>query len=241
MSSSLPPPASPSAATSPPAAPTDGPPAAPTVIPPPAVARRTLARRGQWLEVLTIGWNLVESLVSIVAGWLAGSIALVGFGVDSLIEVSSGTVLLWRLGHDHGAGRERAEALAVRLVGVCFLLLAGYVAWEAGGALWRHEPPEATWTGIAIATLSLVVMPLLARAKRRVSVGLESAAMQADARQTDLCAYLSAILLGGLALNAVLGWWWADPVAALLMVPIILREGVLSLRGQSCGGCCATA
>lgn len=187
------------------------------------------------LEYLTVGWNLVEAVVSLGAGLVAGSIALVGFGVDSLIETSSGAVMLWRL-RDGEAG-ERREQLALRLVGVSFLLLAAYVAYEALAALFRREPPEASLVGIAIAALSLVVMPLLARAKRRVAAAIESRAMEADSRQTDICAYLSAILLGGLALNALFGWWWADPAAALVMAPIIAREGVEALRGETCDDC----
>lgn len=197
--------------------------------------RSAALRRGRRLEYLTLGWNLLEAVVSIGAGLRAGSTALVGFGVDSLIESVSGGTLLWRLsGGERGEAR---EALALRLVGVSFLLLAGYVAYEAGEALWNREPPEASWIGMGIAALSLVVMPLLARAKRRVAADISSRALHADSRQTDICAYLSAILLGGLALNALLGWWWADPVAALVMVPIIAKEGWEALRGEHCESC----
>lgn len=192
-------------------------------------------RRGRNLEYLTIGWNSLEAVIAIGAGLLAGSIALVGFGVDSVIETSSGAILLWRL-----FSGEHREGLALRLVGVSFIALALYVAFDAVKSLTFREPPEASYTGIGIATLSLLVMPLLARAKRRVAAKLNSRAMQADSRQTDLCAYLSAILLGGLALNATLGWWWSDPIAALVMVPIIGKEGLEALRGETCcdgGGC----
>ena len=198
--------------------------------------RDVLVRRGRRLEYLTVGWNFVEAVVSVGAGLVAGSIALVGFGVDSLVETSSGLVLLWRLGD--GEEGERREQLALRLVGVCFLLLAAYVAYEAATSLWRREPPDVSVVGIVVAALSLVVMPLLARAKRRVADGLGSRALHADSRQTDLCAYLSAILLGGLALNALFGWWWADPVAGLVMVPIIVNEGVEALRGETCDDGC---
>lgn len=187
-------------------------------------------RQGRLLEIFTIAWNAVEAAVAIVAGALSGSASLIGFGVDSVIESSSGAVLLWRLA-DHGDARER---LAQRLVAGCFLLLAGYVVWDAGTDLWFRQPPDVSWIGIAIAAASLVVMPILARAKRRVAGGLESRAMAADARQTDLCVYLSAILLAGLGLNAVFGWWWADPVAALAMVPLILTEGRRAWRGEHC-------
>ena len=198
--------------------------------------RARLVRRGLRLEYLTVGWNAVEAVVSLAAGALAGSVALVGFGADSLIEVSSGAVLLWRLRAEASDARraERVERRALRLVGWCFLALAAYVAYESAASLARREAPEASAVGVALAALSLVVMPLLARAKRRVADGLSSRALAADSRQTDICAYLSAILLGGLALNALLGWWWADPLAALLMTPIIIREGIEALRGESC-------
>jgi divalent metal cation (Fe/Co/Zn/Cd) transporter len=203
-----------------------------------AATRRALVLRGQRLEYFTIGWNVLEGAVSIAAGAAAGSISLVGFGLDSLIEVTSGAAGLWRLHHDGDAGRrERAEARALRVVGACFLALAAYVGAEAVMALVQREAPEASPAGILIAALSVVVMPLLARAKRRVAVGVGSAALHADSRQTDFCAYLSAILLAGLVLNAALGWWWADPVAALAMAPIIAREGWDALRGRACGAC----
>lgn len=201
----------------------------------PETVRAAIVRRGRWLEYLTVFWNLLEGIISIGAGVLAGSIALVGFGFDSLIEVSSGLTLLWRLRVDADAERrERAEARALKVVGVCFLALAAYVGFDAVKALWLREPPEASYTGIVVAALSLVAMPLLARAKRRVAAELNSRAMQADSRQTDICAYLSAILLVGLVLNALFGWWWTDPVAALVMTPIIVKEGVEALRGETC-------
>jgi divalent metal cation (Fe/Co/Zn/Cd) transporter len=191
--------------------------------------------RGRRLEYLTLAWNSLEGTVGIVAGVLAGSIALVGFGFDSVIECASGAALLWRLvGGETG---ERREQTALRAVGVCFLLLAAYVAWGAIGSLAKHEAPQESIVGICVAATALIAMPLLARAKRRVAHELNSGAMQADSRQTDLCAYLSAILLGGLLLNATLHWWWADPVAALLMVPIIAHEGWDALRGKTCPQC----
>jgi divalent metal cation (Fe/Co/Zn/Cd) transporter len=204
----------------------------------PAFVREQVVRRGRKLEYLTVAWNSAEGLISIIAGVFAGSIALVGFGVDSLIEVSSGAILLWRLHTDADEGRrERREQRALKLVGVSFLLLAAYVAFDAGKSLYFREAPDESWLGIAIATVSLIVMPLLARAKRRVASVITSRALVADSRQTDLCAYLSAILLGGLGLNAVLGWWWADPVAGLIMVPIIAHEGIEALRGERCDDC----
>lgn len=192
------------------------------------------ARAGRRLEYFTLGWNLIEAVVAVGAGLVAGSIALIGFGVDSVIESVSGSVLLWRLQTHHAD--ERRERLALKLVGVSFLLLAAYVAVDATKTLVQRETPHASLVGIGLSVASLAVMPLLARAKRRVAARLESRALQADSRQTDLCAWLSAILLGGLALNAVWGWWWADPVAALLMVPIIAREGIEAMQGEA--RCC---
>ncbi len=192
----------------------------------------SLIRRGRRLEYFTIGWNLLEAGAALAGGIVAGSTALIGFGIDSAIESSSGAVLLWRL--QDGSHGEQREARALRLVGLCFLLLAAYVALDAGRALWLREPPAESLVGVVIAAVSLGVMPLLARAKRRVAHAMGSRALAADARQTDLCMYLSAILLGGLGLHALFGWWWADPVAALFMVPIIVREGVLALRGEAC-------
>jgi divalent metal cation (Fe/Co/Zn/Cd) transporter len=197
--------------------------------------RAAAVRRGRRLEYLTVGWNALEAVAAIGAGLAAGSIALVGFGVDSVIESSSGAVLWWRL-RDGERGEER-ERTALRLVGVSFLLLAAYVAFDAVKAIVTRESPEASYVGVGIAALSLLVMPLLARAKRRVAAELNSRALKADSRQTDLCAYLSAILLAGLALNALFGLWWADPAAGLVMTPIIAREGVEALRGETCDDC----
>jgi divalent metal cation (Fe/Co/Zn/Cd) transporter len=197
--------------------------------------RARIALRGQRLEYFTIAYNSLEGVIAVGFGVLAGSIALVGFGFDSVIEVTSGAALLWRLRAEMDEERrERAEARSLRIVGVSFFALAIYVGYEATASLLRHESPERSVPGIVLAFASLVVMPLLARAKRRVARGIGSAAMTADAKQTELCTYLSAILLGGLALNALAGWWWADPVAALLMVPLIGIEGYKALRGESC-------
>jgi divalent metal cation (Fe/Co/Zn/Cd) transporter len=192
-------------------------------------------RQGRRLEYFTIGWNMVEAGVAIGAGWLAGSIALVGFGVDSLIESISGSILLWRLFSP--VQDESREKIAIKLVGISFLILAAYVAFDALKSLLTYESPDTSLVGIGLSIVSLILMPILARAKRRSAVDLNSRAMKADSKQTDLCAYLSAILLGGLVLNALWGWWWADPVAALIMVPIIAREGVEGLRGEVCGDC----
>jgi len=200
--------------------------------------RDELVKQGRLLEYFTIAWNLLEGVVSVAAGILAGSVALVGFGFDSFIESASGGALLWRLHLDRPERREQAERMALKFVGVSFLLLAAYVAVDGIKSLIRREAPEATFLGIAIAAVSLLVMPMLARAKRRIAREIHSHALEADARQTDICMYLSAILLGGLLLNALFGWWWADPLAALAMIPIVLKEGIQALRGEACEGGC---
>jgi len=197
--------------------------------------RLNVIRHGLNLEYLTIAYNSLEGLIAIVAGFIAGSTALLGFGFDSVIEVTSGTALLWRLQADlDEEWRERVEAITLRIVGVCFLALAIYVSYEAVSSLIDRELPERSVPGILLAVASLIVMPLLARAKRKVARGIDSGAMMADARQTEFCTYLSAILLGGLLCNALFGWWWADPVAALVMVPVIGKEGIEALRGETC-------
>ena len=195
-------------------------------------AQRDQLRLGRRLEYFTLSWNLAEAAVAIGAGLFAGSIALIGFGFDSLIESLSGSILLWRL-QDTERGQKR-ERVAQRLVGVSFFLLALYVAFEAGKSLLHREEPEASVVGIILSVVSLIVMPLLARAKRRVASSLNSRALAADSRQTDICAYLSAILLCGLLLNALFGWWWADPTAALCMLPMIIREGIEALHARPC-------
>jgi divalent metal cation (Fe/Co/Zn/Cd) transporter len=166
---------------------------------------------------------------------MAGSIALVSFGFDSLIEVTSGVALLWRLRADvNEALRERVEAISLRIVGVCFVVLAIYVSYDSVKSLITREALEESLVGIVLAAVSLIVMPPLVRAKRKVARGINSGALMADSKQTELCTYLSAILLGGLLLNALFGWWWADPFAALVMVPIIVKEGIEALRGETC-------
>ncbi len=198
------------------------------------IDRGALIRRGRWLEYFTVGWNLLEAAVAVGFGMLSGSVALVGFGFDSLIESLSGSVLLWRLA-DEGDDREK---LALRLVGLSFLILAAYVTFDAVKALIYQEPPDASYVGIGLAVVSMLIMPVLARAKKNVGVKLGSRAMVSDSKQTNVCAYLSVILLVGLILNALFGWWWADPVAALIMVPIIVKEGLEGLRGEACDDGC---
>jgi len=200
-----------------------------------ALDRQAVARRGKNLEYFTIAWNTLEGLIAVIAGALAGSISLVGFGIDSLIEVTSGSVLLWRMVVDADLeSRERSEKLSLRIVGVCFLALAAYVGYESISDLVTRKAPEHSIAGIILACVSLVVMPLLSRAKKKVATELRSSAMHADAKQTDFCVYLSAILLIGLLLNTALGWWWADPAAALIMVPLIAKEGVEAMKGETC-------
>lgn len=194
--------------------------------------RAVHVRTGRKVEYVSIAWTSLEAAVGIVAGLLAGSIALIGFAVDSMIEVASSGVLLWRLS-DHPLAEQR-EALAHRLVGVGFLALATYIAFDAVGDLLTHNPPRVSYFGIVYAGACVIVMPLLARAKRRAAAKLDSDALHADSHQSDICTYLSVILLMGLALNALFGWWWADPVAALCMLPSIVREGISGLRGEVC-------
>jgi divalent metal cation (Fe/Co/Zn/Cd) transporter len=170
----------------------------------------------------------------VAAGLAAGSIALVGFGADSFIELTAGGVALWRLQADlDPRHRQRAERRSRWLVGICFLGLAAYVSIDALTGLWRKERPAESPVGIALAVISVVLMPVLARAKRRVATAIRSDALTSESRQTSLCGWLSAILLGGLALNGAFGWWWADPAAALAMVPVMLQEGIEGLRGRS--------
>jgi divalent metal cation (Fe/Co/Zn/Cd) transporter len=199
------------------------------------VERSALVRHGQRLEYFTIAWNSLEGIIGVVAGVLAGSVSLVGLGVDSAIEVGSALALMWRMHGDADArSREHREHIALRLVGASFLLLAVYILAEALKQLLRRASPETSAIGIALTFASIVVMPILARAKRRTAHALGSGALRADARQADFCAYLSGIVIVGLVFNLLLGWWWADPVAGLVMVPIIAREAIQGLRGDPC-------
>ena len=195
-----------------------------------ALARKEkLHRRGVRLEVFTITWNVVEAVVAIAAGLLAGSVALVGFGVDSGIEVISAVALLWRLlkagprasEEEHGA----AEKRALYLVAATFFLLSAYIAYEAVGALLTREGPDGSTVGLVLAVISLFVMPALAFFKGRTGREMGSEALQADAVETWVCSYLSLALLAGVGLYALFGWWWADPVGALAMLPVILWQG----------------
>lgn len=206
----------------------------------PAVDRRSLVRRGIVLAWFTIAWNSVEGVAGVAAGLASGSIALVGFGADSYIEVFAGSVILWRLRRErHGSELSRAaERRAVRLIAVTFILLAVGVGAESVRQLVVGAAPEESPVGIALAVVSLVVMPVLARAKRQVGERLGSRAVTADATETTLCVWLSAILLVGLGANALLGWWWADPVAGLGIVYVAAREGFDHLGDDELDDCC---
>lgn len=190
-------------------------------------------RRALLVEYFTVGWNIIEGVVAVTAGVLAGSIALVGFGLDSYIEVASGLVLIWRL-RKHGFSdeeeEEAAEKRAILFVGATFFLLALYVLYESGKKLYFHEHPQESLLGIILAIVSLIVMPVLALYKKKIAAEINSRALRADALETLACSYLSLTLLLGLGANALFGWWWADPVAALAMIYFLVREGVEAIQ-----------
>jgi divalent metal cation (Fe/Co/Zn/Cd) transporter len=200
--------------------------------------RAATLRRGRLLNVVSLAYNAAEAVIAMTAGMSAGSIALVGFGVDSMLELGASLTATWRLTADSNpASRERAEFIALRLTGASFVGLALYVAFESVQSLRHHEVPGESGIGLVLALFSALIMPPLSRAKRRVAEELGSGALAAEAQQTMLCSYLSWILLLGLAANAAFGWWWADPLAALAMVPIIGKEGWEALRGRSSCAC----
>jgi divalent metal cation (Fe/Co/Zn/Cd) transporter len=200
-----------------------------------ALARQLTVRRGILLSYATIGYNSFEAIGSLVAGMLAGSVALIGFGIDSVIEVIASIAAQLRLRADADLlRRSGAEGRTLRIVGWCFIGLAAYVTIDSAKSLYLREEPERSWLGVIILVLSVIVMPALAWGKRQVANEMQSAALKAEAKQTSLCAYLSVIALGGVGLNALVGWWWADPAAALCMVPIIAKEGIEALRARDC-------
>lgn len=205
------------------------------------LTRPEAVRRARWLNVITIGWNTIEGVVAIGAGLVAGSISLVGFGLDSAIEVSAALVLTWRLARERRDDcREGDDRIAQRLVAVAFAMLAAFVALNAVGDLLAGRAPDPSYVGVILAAVSLVVMPLIARAKRNVAPTLGSRAAMAEATQTDLCTALSAALLVGLGLNALFGWWWADPLAALVIAGIAAYAAVTTWRAPSLAHtCCA--
>jgi divalent metal cation (Fe/Co/Zn/Cd) transporter len=195
--------------------------------------RRRLSRRAQLLAGASVTYNLIEAVIAITAGLVAGSVALVGFGLDSVVEVSSGLIILWQFRHRLPESRERQ---ALRLLAFSFFGLAAYVGFESVRALIGGSDPDTSQVGIGLAIASLVVMPVLSWAQRRTGKALGSNAVVADGTQTLLCTYLSAVLLAGLVLNATLGWGWADPIAGLVIAAVAVREGVQAWRGE---GCCA--
>jgi divalent metal cation (Fe/Co/Zn/Cd) transporter len=199
--------------------------------------RPRLVRRAKLLAWLGLGWHAVEAAVAIGAGLAAGSIALIAFGADSLIESIAGIVLLWRFAEAR-ASSDSAERRAQRLIGVSFYVLAAYVAVEAVRTLAGGSHPDVSWVGIGLATVTLVTMPPLAIAKARVGERLHSSATASEGRQNMVCAYLSAALLAGLGANAVAGWWWADPMTAFVVAAVAVREGRQAWRGDACCAAC---
>ena len=199
--------------------------------------RLSLVRRGFRLAIFTVAWNVLEGIIAIVSGLFAGSVALVGFGVDSFVEAASGIVVGWRFSYEM-RGRseeqaEKAELLASRVAGTLLLILAVYLLIDSSRRLLGYgREPDPSLPGIALTILSLAVMPILARAKLKTAAALGSKALRADAYETIACAWLSATTLTGLVLNAAFGWWWADPAAALVLIPFIVREGLEGLRGE---------
>jgi divalent metal cation (Fe/Co/Zn/Cd) transporter len=208
-------------------------------LPPDARAREQrdeLLGRGLLLEYVTVGWNIAEGLIAIAAGLASGSVALVGFGLDSFVESISGGILIWRLREERsGADEARVEEVERRaewLVGLAFLVLAAYVSFEAVRSLIGGEAAGISQVGIVLTTVSIAVMLWLARTKREVGESLGSRALIADSKQTQACWYLSAVTLAGLAANALFGWWWADPLAALGIAALLVREGIGAIRGE---------
>lgn len=209
------------------------------------VDRQRLGRRAQLLAGASVAYNLIEAIVAVSAGLVAGSVALVGFGLDSVVEVSSGLIIIWQFRHPLPETRERQ---ALRLLALSFFALAAYVTFESVRSLITQASPDVSPVGIGLAIASLIVMPFLSWAQRRTGKALNSNAVVADSTQTLLCTYLSAVLLVGLLLNATLGWSWADPIAGLIIAAVAVREGVQAWRGQNCcapaattceDGCCA--
>jgi divalent metal cation (Fe/Co/Zn/Cd) transporter len=208
-----------------------------TKVPSQPTVRPELVRRARLLARLGLAWHGIEAAVAIVAGIVAGSVALVGFGADSLVEALAGVTVLWRFSGGRSSS-ERAERRAQQLIAASFLLIAAYVGIEAVRNLIAAEHPDVSWVGIALAAVTLVTMPPLAKAKAKVAHQIGSSATVSESRQTMLCAYLSAALLAGLVANAAGGWWWADPVVALMIAGVAVREARDAWRGEQCD-CCA--
>jgi divalent metal cation (Fe/Co/Zn/Cd) transporter len=198
--------------------------------------RSRWVRRAKLLAWVGVGWHAAEAAVAIAAGIVAGSVALIGFGADSLIEMAAGVIVLWRFAADR-ASSEEAEARAQKLVAVSFYVLAVYIGVEAARSLLGGHHPNVSWVGIGLSVVTLLTMPPLAMAKARVAERLGSSATKSESRQTLLCAYLSGALLFGLGVNALVGWWWADPLTALVIAGVAVREGRDAWRGESCSCC----
>lgn len=205
----------------------------------PQPGRERLVRHARVLAWVGLGWHVVEAAVAILAGLAAGSVALVGFGVDSVIESLAAIVVLWRFGASRSAS-DAAELRAQKLIGASFFLLAAYVGVEAISSLIEGDRPSVSWVGIGLAAVTVVLMPVLASAKAKVGDQLSSSSTKSEGRQNQLCAYLSAALLVGLGGNALFGWWWLDPITALAIGAVALSEGREAWRGESCcaDGCC---
>ena len=213
----------------------------PVAVASPPSDRASAVRRAKWLNAATISWNAVEGVVAVLAGIAAGSVSLVGFGFDSAIEVSAALVLTWRLRQErHGGCMQESDARATRAIAVSFALLGAFVGVESIRDLVADNEPDASTVGVVMAALSLAVMPVLARAKRALAPALGSAAAVADAKQTNLCAVLSAVLLVGLGANVVFGWWWADPAAGVGIAALAFLEAGRTWRAESLEDtCCA--
>jgi divalent metal cation (Fe/Co/Zn/Cd) transporter len=201
--------------------------------------RDQLLRRALRLEWLTVGWNVAEGVVAVAAALAAGSVALLGFGLDSFVETASGGILIWRLLAEKRttASRhaiERLDRRAHKLVALSLFALALYIVVEAAFAVWHAERPSASSVGIALTSVSILVMIWLGRAKRRAAAALSSRALKADAFQTTACWWLSVITLTGIGLNMAFGWWWADPAAAFGMALLLVKEGTGAWRGDDC-------
>jgi cation diffusion facilitator family transporter len=200
--------------------------------------RLSLVRRGLHLSVFTVVWNVIEGIVAIGSGLFSGSVALLGFGIDSFVESASGIIVGWRLAYEM-RGRseeqiEKVERLAARLAGILLLILAVYLLIDSCRRfLGFGREPDSSLSGIILTIISLIVMPVLARAKLKTAESIGSKALRADSYETIACAWLSATTLAGLLMNAALGWWWADPLAALVLIPFIVREGLEGLRGEA--------
>ncbi len=204
--------------------------------------RILLLRKGFKLTIFTVVWNVLEGIIAISAGILANSVALISFGVDSFVETTSAIAVSWRLAdeikHQSAQRAEAVEKIAVRITGVILLLLAIYIVFDAGRRLLGFgEEADKSFVGMALTGLSVIVMPIVARAKLKVANSINSGSLRADAIETIACTWLSVTTLTGLSLNAIFGWAWADPVAALLIVPLVIKEGLEALKGQHCCGC----